>query len=536
MPPNAELTAARRKHQIAALALETAIAERRAAIVSKYDATESSLMRRQPVREMANEDGIYPMQKRQMGVNIGRDLERNYSPARSILHQFRMNVVGSLGKLQVNVPGGDAAAEWFNGVWAKDCDYRDPGIHFSVVLQNIVASVLREGDVLAMVDDAGLIAGKDGSGKLINWEADQVVPLTEDGLKAKGYANATQENGIIRGQWGKVEAYVVTGKRGVTSVEAVDATVWKPEDARLIKNPWRVNQGRGIPSIITSATNFLDLYEILAKELISAKRATQIAGYVERDDSVTDWDAPGAAGAGHLPENSTKSATETAAEGANSSENATANYERFEALTGGIFEYVAKGDKITFPDIPRPNVRLAEFIEAILGYAGASMGLASAYTLLKAQGSYTAFRGDMMLSWVTFYAAQKWLERTYADWVAGKVLAWAQRTKAIPVLPAGWERAMSWQWPTMPEVDQLDAENATAQALKNGTVDYSELLGPDWRKRLEGLSEQINVIRELGIPLSVLELKSGGAAANPKKDGPPPVEQPDAAAEQETMT
>jgi hypothetical protein len=72
----------------------------------------------------------------------------------------------------------------------------------------------------------------------------------------------------------------------------------------------------------------------------------------------------------------------------------------------------------------------------------------------------------------------------------------------------------------MPEVDQLDAENATAQALKNGTTDYAALLGPDWRKRLEALAGQINEIRRLGIPLSVLEMKSGGTA-NPKKDNAP---------------
>jgi hypothetical protein len=69
----------------------------------------------------------------------------------------------------------------------------------------------------------------------------------------------------------------------------------------------------------------------------------------------------------------------------------------------------------------------------------------------------------------------------------------------------------------MPEVDQLDYENAVAQALKNGTTDYSKLLGPDWEARLEGLAKQIAKIRELELPLSILELKSGGTA-NTKKD------------------
>ena len=501
-----KLQMAQEKAQTAQLELQAAVAKRKTAIVSKYDATEPSLNRRQPVREMKNEDGIYPMKKRILGANIGRDLERNYSPARGMMHQFRMNVVGSLGKLQVNKSSGDTedkssdvAAEWFNGVWAKDCDYRDPNIHFSTVLQNVVASAIREGDLLGLVDD-GLI---DDTGKLMNWESDQIIPVSDDVLIAKGYSgkDIKQENGIIRGKWGRVLAYVVSGKRGVTVIQdADDATVFKPEDAWLVKNPWRLNQGRGVPALITAATNILDLYEILGKELISAKRAVQIAGFVERSDAVTDWDLP-SSGAINLPENSDKDATEITTEGANESGSGDQNYERFEALTGGIFEYGAKGDKITFPDINRPSVQLNTFIEAVLGYAGASLGLARAYTILRADSSYTSFRGDMILTWNgAFYPLQKWLERCYADKVAVKVLKWAQKKKLIPTLPDGWEHRLSWQWPKMPHVDESREEAATENALRNGTTDYGELLGPEWRTKFKALAEQLEFAKENNPP------------------------------------
>jgi hypothetical protein len=115
---------------------------------------------------------------------------------------------------------------------------------------------------------------------------------------------------------------------------------------------------------------------------------------------------------------------------------------------------------------------------------------------------------------------QKWLEREVCDPFGARALTWAQRRNEIAKLPAGWERTLAWRWPTMPEVDELDAANAIAQRLKNGETDYSAILGPDWRKRLESLAEQLDVIRALNIPVGVLELKSGGAA-NPKKDGDP---------------
>lgn len=510
--PTAELMTARTQNEIARLALSTAIADKRAKIVSSYDATKSSKLRRQPTREMSNEDHVYPMRERVLGYNIGRDLERNYSPARGILHQIRMNVVGAEGKLQVNTAkNGDEAAAWFNSVWAKDCDYRDPGIHFSTQCQNVVAGAIREGDLMAMVDD-GLI---DDSGKLIHWEADQIIPLSETGFKQAGYpSDAAQENGIIRDKWGKVLAYIVSGKRGLTVIDKDDATILKPEDARLVKNPWRLNQGRGVPALITSATNILDLYEILGKELISAKRATQIAGVVTRGDAVTDFDDP-TTGAAFLPENSDKATATTYAEGANSTDNEGKNYERFEALTGGIFEYAAKGDKIEFPKIDRPNVALNTFIEAVLGYAGASIGMARAYTILRADSSYTSFRGDMILTWGgLFYPTQKWLERAYADWTAIKVLTWAQRKKKIKPLEAGWENKLSWKWPTMPSVDEARESVAQAQFLKNGAVDYSEILGPAWRVKFAAIAEQLALARELKLPLSIFEQKSGGAATS----------------------
>lgn len=69
----------------------------------------------------------------------------------------------------------------------------------------------------------------------------------------------------------------------------------------------------------------------------------------------------------------------------------------------------------------------------------------------------------------------------------------------------------------MPSVDEARESTAEAQRLKNGTIGYYELLGPDWRTKLTALAEQFNLARELGLPLSVFEQKSGGAAPSENK-------------------
>jgi capsid protein len=492
----------------AELAAELATWKTRAETVKQeYDVLRTNRLRRTPKIERTDEAAIYKPSNRAKGSNVGRDLERNYSSARGIIHQFRMNVVGALGKLQVNIDGGKEASDWFNGVWAKDCDFRD-AMHFSTVCQNVIAAIMREGDMLAVFDD-GLI---DDSGKLLMWETDQIVPVSEELLKQRFPEGSTQDGGIVRDKWGRILGYTVTGKHGLTSItEESDLTIWTKENAVMPRDPWRLNQGRGVPPMLTASASLMDLYEMLARELQSAKKAASDYAYVKRTDAVDDWDAPGTSPE-LLPENSGKDAAAVADEtgGGGTAQ----NYENLEAFTGGYTDYGQPGDEVSFPPVNRPNVQMATFIEAVLCHAGAAFGLARAYAMLRADSSYTAFRGDMIMTWQgAFYPMQKWLERAFADWVAIKALTWAQRKGFVRTLPSGWEQTLSWQWPKMPEVDTAKQQNAIATALKNGVADWSQLIGPDWQRHFDALAEQIAYAKEKGIPLSNMETKSGGLVA-----------------------
>lgn len=486
-------------------------------LAGKYDVLEPNTNRRRPQVETTSEDKTLDPRKRLLSHNVGRDLERNFSPAKSLIHQFKINVVGSLGKMQVNIKDntGKEATKWFNSIWAKDCDYRDD-IHWSSHLQNVLASKKREGDILVVFDD-GIY---EDSGKLLHFEADQIVNLKEDEFKKiQGYSEGwTQEQGVVRNGNGVVLGYIVTGKRGcLTADKFEDVTFYPRASSRLVKNPWRFNQGRGASDILTGAANFQDCYEMLSKELLTAKVAAQQFGYIKRRDGVTDYDDPGGS-PGYLPENSGKTSVTTAAEGANSTDPTAKNYERFESLTGGYFEYMDVEDEAVFPNFDRPNINVKEFVEGVVCMAASGVGVARAYALLRADSSYTSFRGDMILTWATFYVEQKWLERMYADWVAVKALTWAMDKKKISALPEGWESSISWTWPKMPSVDELKEENATKMALKNGTTDYAEIFGPEWRDHFDSLSEQLEYAQGKNLPLSVFETIGGTAQEKPEDD------------------
>jgi capsid protein len=186
------------------------------------------------------------------------------------------------------------------------------------------------------------------------------------------------------------------------------------------------------------------------------------------------------------------------------------NYDRLENLTGGYMEYLDEDDDFKLLDINRPNIKAQEYLENININNGASLGLAKVYSTMQASTAYTAFRGEMLLSWAQFYVDQKWLERRFMDWLAIKAINWGIKKGHIDTPPTGWESKNSFAWPTMPIVDPLKLEMSIAKALKNGRTDFKKILGPQWEEILKGYAEQIKTIRELEIPLEVLESKSGG--------------------------
>jgi capsid protein len=259
----------------------------------------------------------------------------------------------------------------------------------------------------------------------------------------------------------------------------------------------------------------LDCYEMRSKELQSAKLAASLAGTIQREEAVTDFED-----ARMDPTNENPDATGVTAPTLPEAQDAPANYERMEALTGGLFDYLAPGDKMTLHDIKRPNIHMAEFIDHVTDAAGSVFGFAHAYSRMRADTSYTAFRGDMILSWVSIYVEQKDLEREWLDWVAVRAIKWALATGAIKYTPpANWTEKMSWHLPTMPYVDELKERQANAAALKNGEKDFSELLGPNWLEKFEAFAAQIKEAKRLGLPLSIFEQKSGGMAQAPADSG-----------------
>lgn len=467
-------------------------------------------------KEETGAQGLLRPYDRLHSLNLCRDVERNYSQAKSIIHQMKVNVIGPSPKAQVNTGDefGREATEWLNGVWMKNCDFRQDR-RFAKLAQLVVAAKAREGDLLVVFDDDMI----EDTGQILFYESDMICDVSglDAKFKAKGWS---QQDGIIKDKFGREIGYVGTYRRGQTSVPEKDATIFTRDPinkennmVKLIRSDYRLLQGRGISPLLAAISDFLDCYEMRAKELQSAKKAAGDYAYVTRKEAVANFDD-----VRFDPDNENPSDQDADYDGDTlvlpEAQEEPVNYEALEKLTGGYTDYMADGDEVKFPEVNRPNVQMKEFLDYVMDSGGAAFGMAHAYTRMKADTSYTAFRGDMVLSWVSFVSEQKDAEDEFLDWSAIRAIRWKIKKGGFENEPTeGWEKKISWMLPKIPFIDELKERKAHETGLKTGELTYSQLLGPDWLQHLKQLAEELKEAEALGLPLSIFETKSGGATA-----------------------
>ena len=119
-------------------------------------------------------------------------------------------------------------------------------------------------------------------------------------------------------------------------------------------------------------------------------------------------------------------------------------------------------------------------------------GLARVYSGLKAETSYTAFRGEQTISWASIEEAHKDLERGPCDWIGVKGFAMGNRDGTARRGPGrmgnGAELVMAED---ERKVNELDSENATTAKLKNCLGTYRSILGPELERDSSQVSREV---------------------------------------------
>ena len=427
--------------------------------------------------ETGGEDKMLTPRERARIVNLQRNMMRN-SPTRVAQdQQVRVNVVGTCGgKLYASFPEGYAEAadevmRWFNRSFFPRAEFTY-GKNFNWLLKTALTSMDVAGNVILVFDD-GLLTGGSGTGRIRAFEGDEIANIPDDEFKKLFPTGYRQSRGFVYDESGMFAGcFVSTVQRGAATfapgkfltlrrdAKTAGATNWI-----VLGDMRRFNQGRAVSPLTAALTCLVDLHETTASEAQAAKLNAQLVGQILTDATADE----GAGIGGGAFEDATGEDKEEVAE---------YSTKALDSI-GAHFDEMPEGKKIEMIDTKRPNANIPAYIEFLTGLVGGTRGLARVYSTLKAQTSYTAFRGEQVMSWPSFEEAQQDLERDVCDWAARLAIARAVKMGAIRAqLPDDWEYMLAWQWPKMREVSEKDAQSALALKLQNGVTSLKRELGP----------------------------------------------------------
>lgn len=502
---------------------------------ARYDAVLMTGNRRRRLMDRGSEESEFRKYDRMYAISLGRDMHRNQSKYVALERIISRMTAGTV-KCQVNTSDktwNRAAEYYFNDVFAPDCLLTVPRTHISELCQQLVASLIREGDALVVYDD-GLARN---SGKLLVFEADQLVMMAEDDFKAE-YPDWYQEQGVILDDLGCIRGYIVSSAKDAAALAdrrrpnalsvlpRKDCLVYTVDQAVLLAARYRPGQIRGVPEMLPVSIALDDADEMVKSEMLTAKRAAKTYATVSlgepsqnamaQSDLIAAIERQEAAG---NVDPTTGEIIDPDAPPRPSAERP--HYQSIDDNDAAIVTYLDGRDKLDIHDPQRPNLDMQEFYRARNADAAAALGLAGGYAEMRVTNSYTAHRGETLLTWSAIRDRQKMLERTLLDWLAEKVIAHGIEIGAIPVPSAreaadNWRTLVSWDLPEMPAIDEQRAVEANAAALKSGQLTYREILGSEWEERFEQHARELALARKLGLPLAELETVSGAPAGEPK--------------------
>ena len=437
--------------------------------------------RREAQIETGGEDSFLTASTRLKLTNLMRSMMRN-SPLRVHLdQQWRVNVVGSVGgRLYAAFPAGheraaDEVMAYFNKIWFPRAEFTF-GENFNWLLKTCLTAMDDAGNVLLVFDD-GILTGGTGTGRIRAFEGDEIADV--ENLSAFFPAGYSQSQGFVYDPSGMFcGAFASTRQRGRTTFYPKDGVLCLRRDPfaadltnwAMLGDMRRFNQGRAISPLVAALATLIDANEANTNERLASKYNAQMIAALKATDKDTEFDSASPFGSG-----------------AGTGDPAPAADVDFTPLRRNniAFQEVPYGSDLQMLDTRHPNDAMDAFLERLAGNAGGTKGLGRFYSTGRVQTSYTAFRGEQLMSWMSYEEAQKDLERNVCDWAAKCVISRAVRLGLIrSPLPDGWENMIAWTWPKMREVSEKDALAAMRAKMELGITSRRRELPPGEVERI----------------------------------------------------
>ena len=395
--------------------------------------------------------------------NRSRQMIRDNPHAANLQRIIEDNVVGTGIGLQCQVKNEDGSLnqklnDEIEAAWAEWCEaatcHTAGQLSFNDLLRLAMGSVFSDGEALIRIVPQAFGGGR------IPFALELIEPdlLIDEG---RGITTTTEGStvrlGVEVNEWMRPQAYWLrTSHPGDTTMlsssVSVQARRVKAEDILHLYVVKRWPQTRGIPWMHMALMRMRDMGKYTEAELVAARAAACIVGFVQQDLSL---------GTSYGPEKKRP------------------NYVKSEP---GIFQRLLPGETFSGFSPSRPNANLSTFMCYMLREVAAGVGVSyEALSRDYSQSNYSSSRLALLNERDLWRSLQQWLIRNYLTriyrrWLDSAVLAGVvkmpqdyftnkKRYQEVRFKPRGW----SW-------VDPAKEVQAYAAAVQNGFMSRSDVI------------------------------------------------------------
>ncbi len=246
----------------------------------------------------------------------------------------------------------------------------------------------------------------------------------------------------------------------------------------------RPGQTRGEPFFAPVMNKFRDLADYMEAELVAARVAACFAIFIERTD-------------GYLSANAAKESVNTQGQ-------------RLQALEPGMIAHLAQGEKITAFNPNRPGGSFDPFVDKVLRFIGAGLGLPYELVIKDfSKTNYSSARAAILEARKFFIFQQQWISQRLCQPIWEMLVDEAYLRGEFEA-PDYFSRRddytrVKWIAPGWSYIDPESEVNAAVDAIRSNTstlADECAAHGKDWEEVLEQRAREEAKRKELGLPES----------------------------------
>ena len=474
--------------------------------------------RAQGYTETQDEDDILSFHKRGQLLDLVRNAQRNNSSFNTILKQFDLQAIGNDGgKVILSLPDEEYNKKVLKefSKWTRNSEFFD-GLNLNTLIKIVFRTEITNGDCVLVFDD-GLV---NDSGKILLYESDEIGNTTDEALKQNYGKDSSQRLGRVYSEYGQFTGVIVSKNQRGKEVFDPSCSYFLKKDPNgdyfedmwlMPRNIFRIGQGRGITPVTSSLSTLIDLENYVGFELAAAKKNAQTIATIEKTQKDEVVDLPSTfESTTDISKMSDEDIEKLVQEENNGTVEQTVTLDQIREA-GCIYQTIPEGWAAKLLDTKHPNINAAEFSKWLQTRAAAAFGLPSQYATLAVMGSYSAFRGEVLLAAPVWEEVQHFLEQIL-DWTFYRWSRWAIKKGIIDdKFEDDFLKSVEWKWPnSQKDSDRMKEQEAWNLGLANGTVTYKQLLGSNWKQQLEQVKQEIEFCEEIGLPHSARKTVSGG--------------------------